>query len=285
MKTSIEQQVEFITEKKVTRTSLDYLRKEKKFPSVWCPGCGLGIIQSAIMRTMAKENIDKNNLVFVSGIGCTARMPAYLDACTLHTLHGRALTFATGVKMANPQLNVVVIMGDGDALAIGGNHFIHAARRNMDLTVVLVNNSIYGMTGGQFSPTTPEGSVTATTPFGNIEPAFDACDLARAAGSPYVARATVYHMTLIEKYFKQAFDKKGFSFLEVISNCHVTYGRKNKLPTAIEYFDFMKNNSVMLSKAKDMTSEELNGKFVVGVFQDMEREEYTERYYKMVKKD
>src|SRR5512136_1815926 len=148
-----------------------YLRPTKKFPNVWCSGCGIGIVMSALIRAISRLELEKDDIALVSGIGCTGRMPVYMDFNTIHTTHGRALAFATGLKIAQPSLKVIAIMGDGDALAIGGNHFIHSARRNMDLTAIVVNNSIYGMTGGQYSPTTPLNGIATTAPYGNIEPA------------------------------------------------------------------------------------------------------------------
>jgi 2-oxoglutarate/2-oxoacid ferredoxin oxidoreductase subunit beta len=159
-----------------------YLRHTKRFPNVWCPGCGIGIVMGALIRAIDRLGLDKDNVALVSGIGCTGRMPVYMDFNTMHTTHGRALAFATGLKLAQPELKVIVMMGDGDALAIGGNHFIHAARRNMDLTAIVVNNNIYGMTGGQYSPTTPLDSRATTAPYGNIEPPMPVGSLAVAAG-------------------------------------------------------------------------------------------------------
>jgi len=176
-----------------------YLRYKKKFPHVWCPGCGIGIVMGSIIRAVDTMNWDMNDILLVSGIGCTSRMPVYLDFNTLHTTHGRALAFGTGAKLANPALKVIAVMGDGDALAIGGNHLIHSARRNIEITTIIVNNSNYGMTGGQFSPTTPAGAFTATTPYGMMEPGFDICSLAQGAGAVYVARGTVYHVMELDK--------------------------------------------------------------------------------------
>src|SRR5512137_3015274 len=177
----------------VTRLTHKYLRHDKKFPHIWCPGCGNGIVLGALIRAIDRSGLKKVDLVLVSGIGCSGRMTVYADFNTLHTTHGRALTFATGIKLANPQLHVIVIMGDGDATAIGGNHFIHAARRNLNLTAIVVNNNIYGMTGGQYSPTTPYGATATTALYGNIEQAFSIAELAAMAGASMVARGTVYH--------------------------------------------------------------------------------------------
>ncbi|HPL30825.1 MAG TPA: thiamine pyrophosphate-dependent enzyme, partial [Anaerolineae bacterium] len=170
-----------------------YLRPKKKFPNVWCAGCGIGIVLGAIIRAVDRIGWDRDDVAMVSGIGCSGRMPVYVDFNTMHTTHGRALAFATGLKLARPEMHVIVVMGDGDALAIGGNHFIHAARRNIGLTAIIINNAIYGMTGGQYSPTTPENMVTTTDPYGHIEPPFPVPALAEAAGASFVARSTVYH--------------------------------------------------------------------------------------------
>jgi len=170
-----------------------YLRHNKKFPHVWCSGCSNGIVLGAIIRAVAELGIPKDDVMMVSGIGCTSRMPVYVDFNSLHTLHGRPIAFATGIKMFKPHMKVIVITGDGDATAIGGNHFIHAARRNIDLTVLVLNNNIYGMTGGQYSPTTPEGDFASTTPYGNIDEPFDICQLALGAGASFVARGTAFH--------------------------------------------------------------------------------------------
>ncbi len=171
----------------------------------------------------------------ISGIGCTGRMPVYVDFNTMHTTHGRALAFATGLKMARPEMEIIVVMGDGDALAIGGNHFIHAARRNIDLTAIVVNNNIYGMTGGQSSPTTPLDACSATAPYGHIEQPFPICELAMAAGAAFVARSTVYHVTELDKLIEQAMRKKGFALVEAVSYCHTTFGRANNLEIARDH--------------------------------------------------
>ena len=189
----------------------DYLRHKKKFPHVWCPGCGLGIVLGAIVRAVDRLGLKKDDVAMISGIGCTGRMPVYVDFNTMHTTHGRALAFATGLKMAKPHLRVVVVMGDGDALAIGGNHFVHSCRRNIGLTAIIVDNSTYGMTGGQYSPTTPRGALATTAPYGNIEQPFPVCEIAEAAGAAYVARGTVYHAVelgrLIEKAIQRTRDR------------------------------------------------------------------------------
>ncbi len=259
-----------------------YFRPKKKLPNVWCAGCGNGIVMGALIRAIDKLGLSKDEVVLVSGIGCTSRMPVYLDFNALHTTHGRALAFATGVKFAKPKLKVIVITGDGDALAIGGNHFIHACRRNIDITTILINNYIYGMTGGQGSPTTPADAYSTTTPFGNVEKHFEPCDLAKAAGATFVARTTVYHTPQMEKNIMSAIEHRGFSMVEVISNCHTYYGRLNRLGHAMSMLRWFKDNSVMLGKAKKMTEEELQDKFVIGVLHRADKTEFCDEYQKVV---
>jgi 2-oxoglutarate ferredoxin oxidoreductase subunit beta len=258
-----------------------YLRHKKSFPHVWCPGCGNGIVMGSLLRAITRLDLDKDDIVLASGIGCSGRMPTYLDFNTLHTTHGRALTFATGIKLANPALNVVAIMGDGDATAIGGNHFIHAARRNLNLTAVIINNSIYGMTGGQYSPTTPFGSTTTTSIYGHIEHAFSIAELAVTAGASFVARSTVYHAALTDKLIEQAMMKPGFAVVEIISNCHVQYGRRNKLGNAVEMLTRFKEQSVTVKQAAAMSGEELRGKTTVGVLTDRDLPVSTDEYKKV----
>jgi 2-oxoglutarate ferredoxin oxidoreductase subunit beta len=265
-------------------SSYSYLRPTKKFPNVWCSGCGIGIVMSALIRAIDRMELDKNDVALVSGIGCTGRMPVYLDFNTMHTTHGRALAFATGLKIAQPKMNVIVIMGDGDALAIGGNHFIHAARRNIDLNVIVVNNSIYGMTGGQYSPTTPLDSRATTAPYGNIEQPFPVCELAIAAGASYVARSTVYHAIELDRMIEQAIRKNGFSLVEVASYCHTTFGRINKLGSAVDMMRRLKDNSVTLTSAEKLTPEERASKIVRGVFCDLTRPGYIELYDQVIQR-
>ncbi len=262
-----------------------YLRQTKKFPNVWCSGCGIGIVMGALIRAIDHLGLDKNEVALVSGIGCTARMPVYLDFNTLHTTHGRALAFATGLKIARPKMKVITIMGDGDALAIGGNHFIHAARRNIAITAIVVNNSIYGMTGGQYSPTTPLGSRATTAPYGNIEPPMPVCELAIAAGATYVARSTVYHALELDKYFEEAIQKNGFSLVEAMSYCHTTYGRLNKLGTAVDMLRSLKDHSVARTFLEKLSPEEqaANTRIVRGVLHNIDtRREYTQVYDELI---
>ncbi len=260
----------------------EYLRHDKKFPHVWCPGCGNGIVMGALLRAVHSSGLDKDEVVLASGIGCSGRMPTYIDFNTIHTTHGRALTFSTGIKLANPELTVLTVMGDGDATAIGGNHFIHAARRNLDMTAIIINNSTYGMTGGQYSPTTPYGSQSTTSVYGHVEHAFSIAELAVAAGASFVARSTVYHATHLEQMLQQAIKKKGFSVMEVISNCHVQHGRRNKLGGAVEMIKGFKEQAVKVEKAAKMSAEDLEGRITIGVLADVEKPISTEQYQRVI---
>ncbi len=206
----------------------DYLR-EARMPHILCPGCGHGIVLGALLRALAGLGVGKDRLAVVAGIGCSSRLAGYVDACTLHTTHGRALAFATGLKLARPELVVVVLTGDGDGLSIGGNHLIHAARRNVDLTCVLFNNAVYGMTGGQVAPTTQPGWVASTAPYGQPEPAFDGCALVQAAGATFVARGMAYDPLGLEGLLREALQHSGFSYVEVLTDCPVYFGRYNRL--------------------------------------------------------
>ncbi|NOY53631.1 MAG: 2-oxoacid:ferredoxin oxidoreductase subunit beta [Deltaproteobacteria bacterium] len=254
------------------------------FPHIWCPGCGNGIVVKALIRAIDKMGWKKDEVVVVSGIGCSSRTSGYLDFNTLHTTHGRAIAFATGIKIAKPKLHVIVVTGDGDALAIGGNHLIHAARRNMDLTVILFNNSIYAMTGGQYSPATPEGKMASTAPYGQVEPNFDIARLAEGAGASFVARSTVYHAVQLEGYIARALARDGFSLIEAVTQCPTVYGRRNRTPNPVTFLEQFKNDSIPLAKAAGMTDEEREGKIITGIFVDHPRIGFIERYRKMSEK-
>lgn len=260
----------------------NYLRVKKRFPNVWCAGCGIGIVMGSIIRAVDKMGYSKDEVVLVSGIGCSSRLPVYCDFNTLHTTHGRAIAFATGVKLAKPHLKVMVVTGDGDGLAIGGNHFIHACRRNIDITTVLINNQIYGMTGGQFSPTTPHEKMASTAPYGNKEKAFDPTQLAKAAGASYVARGTVYHVQQLDKLIHGGLQKKGFAMIEAFSNCHTYYGRLNKEGDAVAMLKWMKDHAMPAKAAKALPPEKLKDKFLTGVLWDVEMPEYCEEYQKLI---
>ena len=264
--------------------TLQNLRKNKKFPTIWCSGCGIGVVMGSLIRAIESLGLGNDQVALVAGIGCTARMPVYMDYNTLHTTHGRALAFATGLKIARPDMKVIAIMGDGDALAIGGNHFIHAARRNIGIAALVVNNSIYGMTGGQYSPTTPLDMRATTAPYGNVEPPFPICDLAAAAGATYVARSTVYHALELDKYLAQAISNEGFSLVEAVSYCHTTFGRINKLGTAADMMRSLKDNSISKSAYERLSEDEqaANSKIVRGILHTKVRPEYTKVYNTLV---
>jgi 2-oxoglutarate ferredoxin oxidoreductase subunit beta len=262
---------------------LSYFRQDS-LPHIWCPGCGHGTVTGALMRAIRRLGLDKNKVCIVSGIGCSSRAVGYLDFDTVHTAHGRALAFATGIKLARPELKVVVMTGDGDCTAIGGNHFIHAARRNIGITAIVVNNSIYGMTGGQYSPTTPLTGHATTAPYGNIEPPFPICELAAAAGASYVARSTVYHALELDKFISEAIAMDGFSVVEAVSYCHTTYGRLNKLGTAADMMRALKDNSISQSAYGRLTPEEQaqNTKILRGNFINIQRPQYTTVYSNLI---
>ena len=255
----------------------DYLRLEL-MPHFMCPGCGHGIALRALLWAVHELGISKDDLAIVSGIGCSGRVGAYVDANTFHVTHGRPLAFATGLKLARPELRLVVITGDGDCLAIGGNHLIHAARRNLDITCLMLNNEVYGMTGGQVSPVTSPDRLTTTTPSGNIEPAFDACALAGAAGAGLVGREVTLQTPALKNLIKDGLEYPGFAFLEIISDCTEIYGRKNDLGESAE---------MILSQKADMRPEAYHNtadqpfrpnSMETGVLVRLERPEYGETY-------
>jgi 2-oxoglutarate ferredoxin oxidoreductase subunit beta len=253
--------------------------REDRLPHIWCPGCGDGTIAKIIIQAIQSLSYEKDNVMVVTGIGCSARINNIMDYNTFQSTHGRAIAFASGFKVARPDMQVVVVTGDGDGAGIGGNHLIHAARRNIDLTVILVNNYIFGMTGGQFSPLTPYGAKASTAAYGCVEYPFDVCRLVEAAGATYVARSTVYHYALTEKLIKNGLKHKGFSYIEIISQCPTTYGKRNKNYGGSSGYDqliWQKENAVPVS---DWTgAAELPGdKFLIGEFVERtDRVEYTE---------
>lgn len=250
-----------------TTESIRRMTRPETFPTPFCPGCGHGILMGAILRAVDELEWDINQTVFVSGIGCGGWIPSpHFAADTLHVTHGRPVAFATGVKTFNPDLNVVVIGGDGDIASIGGNHLIHAARRDLDITVICANNLIYGMTGGQLTPTTPVGAYTSTTPQGNPERPFDLCRLVAAAGATYVARYSVYHVRPLIKALKTALQHQGFGFVEVLSSCPTQYGRRNALATPVQMLRSFKETCVTSKRAQHMSEQELAGKVVIGEF-------------------
>ena len=261
-----------------------YLRKDS-LPFIWCPGCGNGTILAATLRAIAQLGVI-DQVALVSGIGCSSWIPVYIKADVLHALHGRTMAFATGLKMSNPKRKVMIFTGDGDCLGIGGNHFIHAARRNIDLTVLMVNNQIYGMTGGQVAPTTPFAAKTKTSFFGNPEDPFDACELAKAAGATYIARWTTAHPVPLSKAVAEAISHEGFAFIEVIAQCPTQAGRLMygiSDPGAL--LDLLKGKTIPVKTALGKNEEELKGKYTIGtIFQDRERMEFSKRYFQMVER-
>lgn len=262
---------------------LDHLLRADRLPHIWCPGCGIGIAMRCLVLALEELGRPLDRVVVVSGIGCSARVAGYVRLDGFHTTHGRAIPFATGLKLANPDLTVIVFSGDGDLAAIGGNHFIHAARRNLDLTVICVNNFIYGMTGGQFGPTTPLSARSTTTPYGNFEPPFNLPALAAASGAVYVARWTVFHVRRLITAFQEAIAKKGFSFVEVLSPCPTVYLRRNKLGEALEMMRYFKAQSEIRHGANPAEAEiEMGGKLLLGKFVDIERPTYHERMRKQL---
>lgn len=265
-----------------------YLRQEM-FPTIFCDGCGLGNVLNYTLWALDSLGLDLDRTVFVSGIGCSSRLSGYINADGMHTTHGRALAFASGIKAANPELTVIIFTGDGDGAGIGGNHLLHAIRRNMDLTVILVNNFTYGMTGGQAAPTTPDGSFSTTTPYGNIEHPLDICELARALGAPYVARWPVNLPAQPINSIAQAISKRGFALIEMLVPCPTAYGRRNGLKELERIWQWYREQTVLVDEWEWIEQfgapEEraaLNGKLKIGVFQDLERETFEDRWARLV---
>lgn len=260
---------------------MKYLREEI-FPTKFCSGCGCGTVLNCYAHAIDELGLDPKDIVSVTGIGCSSWIPSpYLKSDTLHTTHGRPLAFATGVKVMKPEMNVVVIAGDGDVAGIGGNHLIHTARRNLDISVFLVNNYIYGMTGGQVSPTTPMGQPTTTTPYNNIEHPMRIAELVAAAGASYVARWTTYNVFPLMESMQNAFKKKGFSFIEILSPCPTAHGRKIGMREGQDYLNMFKDKMIKIEKAKEMSDEELEDRIVIGKFVDRERTEFTDSLRKL----
>ncbi len=257
--------------------------REIHLPHIWCAGCGHGILMRDVAQAVDNLGLDKDKVVLVSGIGCSSRAAGYMDFNTMHTTHGRALAFATGIKMARPELEVICIMGDGDASAIGGNHLIHAARRNIGITAIIFNNNIYGMTGGQYSPLTPQGSKATTAPYETIEPAFDITELAKAAGATFVARGTTFHAHILTDLIAKGIQHKGFSLIEAVSGCPISFGRQNKIGGPADMMKWQRDHAVMLAAWNKLTDEQKAGKFPIGVLhEDNTRKEYTEAYDELI---
>jgi 2-oxoglutarate ferredoxin oxidoreductase subunit beta len=261
-------------------TGMDYFKKDS-LPLMWCSGCGNGIVLGALLRSFEELGYKKNETVVVTGIGCWGKADDYVITNALHTTHGRALAFATGIKAARPGLKVVVLMGDGDSVTIGGNHFLHAARRNIDLTAIVVNNYNYGMTGGQFSATTPQDCYTSTTAYGNPERGLDICAMAGVAGANYVARGTVYHGYELQNRIKEALGKKGFSVVEIASPCPTHFGRNNKMKASVEMLRRLKEKGVSREKYEQIESPEQKGYFVIGKLVDRDAPDFSTSYEKI----
>jgi len=259
-----------------------YLRTDK-MPTLWCWGCGDGVILKSIIRAIDKLGWDMDDVCIVSGIGCSGRLSSYVNCNTVHTTHGRAVAYATGIKFANPDKHVIVVTGDGDGLAIGGNHTIHGCRRNIDINHVVIDNFIYGLTNSQTSPTTPQGMWTVTAQYGNIDPTFDACKLAEGAGASFIARESVLDPKKLEKVFVEGFKHKGYSFFDIFSNCHINLGRKNKMGEAAQNLKWIDSRIVSKRKYDAMSEEERKGLFPTGVLKkDEEAAEYCELYDKVI---
>jgi 2-oxoglutarate ferredoxin oxidoreductase subunit beta len=251
---------------------MDPLLRQDRLPHIWCSGCGLGTVLTCFVSALQKSGLDPDKVAVVSGIGCTGRAAGYLNLDGFHTTHGRAIPFATGLTLGNPDLKVVVISGDGDLVAIGGNHFIHAARRNMDMTVICVNNFNYGMTSGQMGPTTPTDARTSTSPYGNAEHPFNVPYLAAASGATYVARWTALHVRRLERSILEGLSKRGFSVIEVISPCPTYYGRWNKMGSSLKQMSYYHENSVIRHDANPAEVDiSLGGQIVVGRFVDSDK--------------
>lgn len=259
------------------KVMFDYLKTDD-FPLFWCSGCGNGIILGCIVRAFASLGLAPQNTVVVTGIGCWGKADDYLKTNAMHGTHGRALGFATGIKAANPDLDVLALMGDGDCATIGGNHFLHAARRNIDVTAIVSNNFNYGMTGGQYSATTPAASYTSTSVYGNPEGDFDLCEVGIAANAGFVARSTVYHVSLLESLIKQAIEHRGFSLVEVHSSCPVYYGRYNEKPTPVDMMKWWKERAVPVGRYRKLSAEEQKDKVSIGLLHKSDRQDFSTRY-------
>jgi len=260
-----------------------YLRIQK-MPTLWCWGCGDGVILKAFVRAIEKMGVSQDDVCVISGIGCSGRFSSYVDFNTIHTTHGRTVAYATGVKLARPDKLVVCVAGDGDALAIGGNHTIHGCRRNIDMTMIVINNFIYGLTNSQTSPTTPKGMWTVTQKAGNIDPTFDTCDLAIASGASFVARESMLDPKKLEKILIKSMEHKGFSMMEVLSNCHINLGRKNKMVSAMENLEWIDSITTPKKKYDALSEEEQLNLLPTGILkQDTEADEYCDMYAEIQK--
>lgn len=254
-----------------------------RLPHLWCPGCGIGTGLGCLIRAADAAGVPRDDLCIVTGIGCSGLTYNYTRLQAVHGPHGRALTIATGLKVANPRLKVVVPMGDGDCAAIGGNHLLHAAKRNIDVVAVVFNNSNYGMTGGQFSPTTPLGARTSTTPYGHIEKPLDIAGVAMAAGATYVARCTTYHVRQLIRLLKGAFEHKGFSLVEVMTQCPQIFGRLNKWSSPVQMLLDFKERAIPIQGAAKLTPAELEQRIPIGVLVQREAPEFTETVWELTR--
>ena len=260
----------------------EFLHTER-LPHIWCAGCGIGIVTGAFLRVLVELGLKREETVVVGGVGCSSRAAGYVDVGTMHTIHGRALAFATGIKLARPEFTVLVITGDGDGAAIGGNHLIHACRRNIDLTCILMNNQVYGMTGGQVSPTMELGDRATTAPYGQIEPAFDLCKLVEAAGATFVARGTVAEVRTLQGLIKEGVQHPGFAFIEAVLPCPMEYGKRNAPAGVCGMLDEELARSLPVAEAARLAPEELEGKIVTGVLRrETGRPEFLRSYAAIV---
>lgn len=250
-------------------------------PHMWCSGCGNGLVTAALIKAIEKVQFHQDETVIVSGIGCSSRASGYLDFNTVHSAHGRAIPVATGIKLSEPRLHVIVVTGDGDATAIGGNHLIHAARRNIDITVILYNNSIYGMTGGQYSPLTPTGAKATTAPYGMVERSFDIAKLAQGAGATFVARSTTYHSAQLADLIAQGLQHKGFSLIEAVTACPISFGRQNQMGSAVELMKWQRDHGLPVKAYEKLEQSARQDKFPIGVLYCEAAPEYTEEYAKI----
>lgn len=268
-----------------TRVPVEDFMRMDRMPHIWCPGCGLGSVVSAFADALTRSGIDQDKVAIVSGIGCTGRVAGYVKLDSFHTTHGRAIPFATGLKLANPKLKVIVISGDGDLVGIGGNHFIHAARRNMDIVVICVNNFTYGMTGGQVAPGTPLTANASTSPYGNFERPFNFPYMAEASGATYVARWTSLHVRRMTKSFEEALGRRGFSFIEVIAPCTTVYMRRNRIGDGVDWLNYFENQTTIEHNADtsklDIGYQE---KFVIGKFVEKEQPTFLDAMHEQLAK-
>lgn len=252
-------------------------------PTLWCWGCGDGVILKAVIRAIETCGWDQNDVCVVSGIGCSGRFSSYVDFNTVHTTHGRTVAFATGIKLMHPDKHVICVAGDGDAMAIGGNHTIHGCRRNIDINFIVINNFIYGLTNSQTSPTTPQGMWTVSQKSGNIDPTFDCCNVAIASGASFVARETMLDPKKLEKVLVKGFQHRGFSFFDIMSNCHINLGRKNKMQSAMENLEWIDSITTPLKKWEALSDEEKMNKFPTGILKhDENAREYCDMYQDVI---